>query len=100
MSKNNIRIVKEKHSFGIIEYHYNGDKLIEKIDYSTTNPWLWKYNSKGDLISITVLKSKSHKKLWLGIIGSLLILSYLYNKCNSIKHTPERPVIKSYQQER
>lgn len=100
MSNNNIRIVKEKHSFGIIEYHYKDNKLIEKIDYSKSNPYLWKYDSKGDLISLTVLKSKSHKKLWFGIIGSLLILAYLYNKCNSIKHIPEEPVIKSYQQER
>ena len=32
MNENKIRIVKKKHSFGMIEYHYNGDKLIEKID--------------------------------------------------------------------
>lgn len=100
MSKNDIKIVKEKHSFGIMEYHYKDGKLIEKIDYSTAKPWLWKYDSKGNLLNITVLESKSHKKLWLGVIGSLLVLAYLYNKCDSTKHIPDPQVIKSSQQQR
>ena len=84
MNENKIRIVKKKHSFGMIEYHYNGDKLIEKIDYSTRHPWLWKYDSKGDLISLTILENKKpYKKLWLGALGTLLILSILCTKCSS-----------------
>jgi hypothetical protein len=101
MSKNGIKIVKKKDSFGSsIEYHYKNDKLVEKIDYSTVNPRVWKYDSDGELINMEVLPSKSHKKLWLGIIGSLLVLGYLYSKCKSINHNPERPLIKSQQQER
>ena len=101
MSKKDIKIIKEKNSFGsTIEYHYKNDKLIEKIDYSTSNPRVWKYDSNGELINIEVLPSKSHKKLWLGIIGSLLVLGYLYSKCKSIKHNPEIPIIKSSQYQR
>lgn len=100
MSKNDVKIVKKKGNFGTIEYHYKNNKLIEKIDYSTSNPRIWKYDSDGELINMEVLPSKSHKKLWLGIIGSLLVLGYLYSKCKSINHTPERPLIKSQQQER
>lgn len=101
MSNKDIKIIKEKNDFGsTIEYHYKNDKLIEKIDYSTSNPRVWKYDSDGELINMEVLPSKSHKKLWLGIIGSLLVLGYLYSKFKSINHNPERPPIKSYQQER
>ena len=100
MSKNNIKIVKEKHSFGMIEYHYKDGKLIEKIDYSTAKPWLWKYDSKGEVLSLTVLESKSHKKLWLGVIGTLLVLAYLYSKCDSIKHHSNENKVNSSQHTR
>ena len=100
MKKNNIRIIKEKQSFGIVEYYYKDDKLIKKIDYTKSNPHLYRYDSNGELIGLTVIGKKSHKKLWFGIIGSLLVLAYLYNKCNSVKHNPERPIIKIHQQER
>ena len=98
MSKKDIKIVKKKDSFGsTIEYHYKNDKLVEKIDYSSSNSKVWKYDSDGNAVSLTVLPSKSHKKLWLGIIGSLLVIAYLYNKCKSVKHNPEIPIIKSSQ---
>ena len=101
MNKNDIKIVKKKDSFGsTIEYHYKNDKLIEKIDYSSSNPKVWKYDENGNAIGLTVIEKKSHKKLWLGIIGSLLVLGYLYSKCKSIKHNPEIPVIKSSQHQR
>ena len=100
MDNNKIKVVREKHSFGIIEYHYRYGKLFEKIDYSTSKPWLWRYDSKGNLLNIKVLESKSHKKLWLGVIGSLLVLAYLYNKCNSTKHIPEQQPIRSSQYQR
>lgn len=89
MDNDGIKIVRKKHSFGIIEYHYKNDQLIEKIDYSTRNPWLWKYDSKGELVSLTVLQGKSHKKLWMSTIGTLLIISLLCSKScstNKIKH--------------
>ena len=79
MNKKDIKIVKKKDSFGsTIEYHYKNDKLVEKIDYSSSNPKVWKYDSNGNAIGLTVIEKKSHKKLWLGIIGSLVILSVLY----------------------
>lgn len=84
MSKKDIKIVKKKNSFGsTIEYHYKDDKLVEKIDYSTSNPRVWKYDSDGNSIGLTVIEKKSNKKFWLGAIGTLLIISLLCSKCCS-----------------
>lgn len=88
MRKNNIKIVKEEDHFGVIEYHYHDDKLFKKIDYTVPHPMVWKYNSKGKLKDIVPLEEKkSHKKLWMGTIGTLLIISLLCSKsCSTNKH--------------
>ena len=74
--KSKIQLIKEKHSFGEIHLYYKDNKLIKKIDYTKSPPWLYTY--KNDTLQIKVIKPKFNKKLWLGTIGTLLILASLY----------------------
>ena len=100
MENNNVIIIKKKNSFGKIEEYYQNNKLVKKIDYSSYNPLVYEYDSNGDVETMKVLPHKINKKLWLGVLGSLLVLGCLYTKCNSDKHIPEQKMIKSLQYER
>ncbi len=95
-----IKVIKERHIGGNIERYYQNNKLVKKIDYTSHKPFVYLYDSEGKVECMKVLESKSHKKLWIGILGSLLVLGYLYNKCNSDKHIPEKQIIKSSQYQR
>ena len=81
---NKTKLIKEKHNSGEVHLYYQDDKLIKKIDYTRSPPWLYTY--KDNTVRLTVLEPKSHKKLWLGIIGTLLILSSLYGIYKMNKH--------------
>ena len=82
---NKTKLIKEKHSFGEVHLYYKNDKLVKKIDYTKSPPWLYTY--KDNTVHLTVLKPKFNKKLWFSTIGSLLILAslYAYHKINKHK---------------
>ena len=90
--KNKTQLIKEKHSFGEVHLYYKNDKLVKKIDYTKSPPWLYTYEN--NTVELKVLKPKFNKKLWLGTIGTLLILSSLFaiykinkHKANKINNT-------------
>lgn len=78
------KLIKEKHTFGEVHLYYKNDKLVKKIDYTKSPPWLYTY--KDNTVQLTVTKPKINKKLWLGTIGTLLILASLYAKYKIDKH--------------
>lgn len=79
------KIIKEKHSFGEVHLYYKNNELVKKIDYTKSPPWLYTY--KDNTVELKVLKPKFNKKLWFGVIGSLLVLAslYAYHKVNKHK---------------
>ena len=89
MKKSNIKVITEKQSFGKVKSYYKDSKLIKKIDYTHSNPWQYTYDENG-ISHLQVLPKKSHKKLWLGIIGSLVILSALYATYKSVHHSSKQ----------
>ena len=88
---NKLKVIKERHSFGRIDNFYKDGKLIKKIDYTHPHPWQYTYDENG-IVHLQVLPKKSNKKLWLGILGTLIILSCLYAKYKSNQSQPTKSI--------
>ena len=79
------RIVKEKRILGEIHSYYKGDKLIKKIDYTRSPPWLYTYHDN-NIVSLKTIKPLPNKKFWFIIIGTALLLACICAKCKISKH--------------